>query len=338
MNEPSHLDWTSAAAAAGVHAIKVAWPASLSTVNAGFRDSYREIHPNEVAFPGNTWTPMPAANEVHDRIDFVYSSGVGVNTTNSQLVGESTAKADIVASPYPSDHRAVVGTFSATPQALARLRSGVNLISNGGAEGNPGTASIFDRVVTDWETSTTNTITTVQLYNKTGFATAIPGGGANYFHGGNFFSTLAESHSIRQKISVADLSAGIDVGLARYDLSGYFGGVTTQSDMASLTATFLDAVGASLGSVTIGNVTAAERQNLTRLLGRTTSGAVPMLTRDIDVALTFTKGAENTISDGSADNLSLVINLVPEPSAMLCFLLILPGLLRGRRSGVGNRF
>jgi exodeoxyribonuclease-3 len=330
MNEPSHLDWTSAAAAAGVHAIKVAWPASLSTVNAGFRDSYREIHPNEVTFPGNTWTPMPGSNEVHDRIDFVYSSGVGVTTTNSQIVGEVASRADIVSTPYPSDHRAVVGTFSATPQALARLRTGVNLISNGGAEGNPGTASIFDRVITDWETSTTNTATTAQLYNKTGFATAIPGGGANYFHGGNLFSQSPESHSIREKISAADLSEGIDLGLARYDLSGYFGGVTTQSDTATLTATFLDALGGSLGSVAIGNVTAAERQNITRLLQRTTSGEVPMFTRDINLTLTFTKGAENTVNDGSADNLSLVINIIPEPSGMLAVFALVPACISRR--------
>jgi exodeoxyribonuclease III len=336
MNEPSHLDWTAAAATARIHQIKVAWPASLSTVNAGFRDSYREIHPDEVALPGNTWTPMPGSGEVHDRIDFVYSSGAGLTTTNSQIVGESTARANIVVLPYPSDHRAVVSTFSVAPEALARLRTGVNLISNGGAEGNPGTSSLFDRVITDWETSTTNTAATSQLYNKPPFAPAIAGGGANYFHGGNMFATAAESHSIGQKISLSDLTAGIDLGLARYDLSGYFGGATNQSDTASLTATFLDALGASLGRVTIGNVTAAERQNITRLLQRSTSGEVPMFTRDIDLTLTFTKGTENGVNDGSADNLSLVINMVPEPSA-IC-LVLLPLVLGCGRQRAGFAF
>jgi len=138
------------------------------------------------------------------------------------------------------------------------------------------------------------------------------------------FAQAAESHSIRQKISVADLADGIDLGLARYDLSGYFGGVTTQSDAATLTATFLDALGGSLGSVAIGNVTAAERQNITRLLQRTTSGEVPMFTRDINLALTFTKGTENTVNDGLADNLSLVINMIPEPSGMLAVFTLVP--------------
>jgi hypothetical protein len=330
MNEPSHLDWTSAAATAGLHAIKVAWPTSLATVNAGFRDSYREIHPNEVAFPGNTWTPMPGINEVHDRIDFVYSSGVGLTTTNSQLVGESAAKADIVATPYPSDHRAVVSTFSATPEALGIVRTGVNLISNSGAEGNPGTATNADRVVTDWETSTTNTVTTSQLYNKG--MPSFAGSGTNFFYGGNAGGTFAESHTLRQKISVADLAAGIDLGLVRYDLSGYFGGFSNQSDTASLSATFLDALDGTLGTLTIGNVTAAERQNVTRLLQRSAAGAVPMFTRDISLALTFTKGTENNFNDGAADNLSLVINMVPEPSGMLGVVLLLSAMMGRKRS------
>ncbi|HEV8607339.1 MAG TPA: endonuclease/exonuclease/phosphatase family protein [Tepidisphaeraceae bacterium] len=323
MNEPSHLDWTTAAATAGLHAIKVAWPASTSTVNAGFRDSYRQFHPNEVAFPGNTWTPAPAANEVHDRIDFVYSSGPGVTTTNSQLLGESTVKADIVVTPYPSDHRAVVSTFTASPESLAIVRTGVNLISNGSAEANPGAAAGADRVLVDWETTATNNSTTAQLYNKSGYAPAIPSGGANYFYGSSFPFAPAETHSIRQKISVADLTAGIDLGLARYDLSGYFGGVTTQNDAAALTATFLNSLGASLGAITIGNVTAAERLNVTRLLLRNTSGLIPMSTRDIELTLSFAKTTENSFNDASADNLSLVINMVPEPSTMLTLGLLL---------------
>jgi len=327
MNEPSHLDWTSAAATAGVHSIKVAWPASLSTVNAGFRDSYREIHPNEVAFVGNTWTPMPGASEVHDRIDFVYSSGAGLTTTNSQLVGESATKADIVVTPYPSDHRAVVSTFSATPQALAMVRTGVNLISNSGAEGNPGTATGTDRVITDWETSTANTVTTSQLYNKSGFAPSFAGSGSNYFIGGNLSGTIAETHTIRQKISVADLTEGIDLGLARYNLSGFFGGFSNQNDTATLSATFLDSLGGSLGTIAIGNVTAAERQNVTRLLQRSTSGFIPMFTRDINLALTFTKDIGSAVSDGSADNLSLVITMIPEPSGMLAVFALVPACI-----------
>jgi len=332
MNEPSHLDWTEAAATAGIHAIKVAWPASTATVNAGFRDSYRLIHPNAVTFPGNTWTPMPAANEVHDRIDFVYSAGAGVTTTNSQIVGESTTKADIVVPSYPSDHRALVSTFTTTPGALAPLRTGINLISNGGAEANPGTASGQDRVLVDWESNTANTAATAQLYNHglPSDAVAERGVGANYFYGGSLGGFSPETHAIRQRISVADLTQGIDLGFARYGLSGIFGGVGTQSDTASLTATFLDASGQQIGSILIGNPTAASRQNITRLLSYSAGGQVPPLTQNIDVVLRFTKGSEDTFNDGSADNLSLVITMVPEPASMGALICCL-ALLSARR-------
>jgi hypothetical protein len=111
-NEPSHLDWTTEAAVAGLHFSRsVQWPTSLATVTAGLTDSYRAVRPDEVADPGETWTPRPGANEVHDRIDLVYHAGTDVTVTNVAIVGEDSRLADIVVTPYPSDHRAVVATY-----------------------------------------------------------------------------------------------------------------------------------------------------------------------------------------------------------------------------------
>src|SRR5699024_2310297 len=57
-NEPSHLDWTAEAAAAGLHfGMKVDWPASRSVVDRGMVDAFRELRPDEVADRGETWTP-----------------------------------------------------------------------------------------------------------------------------------------------------------------------------------------------------------------------------------------------------------------------------------------
>ena len=92
-NEPSHLDWTQAAANAGLHfGMKVDWPTSRAVTNAGLTDSFREMRPDVINDPGNTWTPgYPApnldANEVQDRIDFVYYSGAGVAQTSAQILG-----------------------------------------------------------------------------------------------------------------------------------------------------------------------------------------------------------------------------------------------------------
>ena len=119
-NEPSHLDWTEAAAQSGRHPIKVAYPTSKAMTKAGFVDTYRTIYPDEMKNPGYTWSPMYKPDDPtthYDRIDFVYFKGKGVELTDAKIVGENKENADIVVSPYPSDHRAVVATFSLAKQA-----------------------------------------------------------------------------------------------------------------------------------------------------------------------------------------------------------------------------
>ncbi len=112
-NEPSHLDWTTEAADAGMNfGMKVAWPVSIKAEQAGLTDSYRAVHSNPVERRGDTWTPLDGPGEVHDRIDIVYHSGEVVDPLDAIVVGENNAFADLVVTPYPSDHRAVVGRFA----------------------------------------------------------------------------------------------------------------------------------------------------------------------------------------------------------------------------------
>src|SRR5439155_3761369 len=55
------------------------------------------------------------ANEVHDRIDWVLSTGTAT-AVGSQIVGEvGGPDVDIAMNPYPTDHRGVVSTFDVTP-------------------------------------------------------------------------------------------------------------------------------------------------------------------------------------------------------------------------------
>jgi endonuclease/exonuclease/phosphatase family metal-dependent hydrolase len=111
-NEPSWLDWTERAVTAGLCKIPVAWPATKKIQEqTGMQDSYRTIYPDEVAKPGHTWTPLPAANDVLDRIDFVFFWGDKIQVIKSEIVGEKKPESDIVISNFPSDHRAVVSTF-----------------------------------------------------------------------------------------------------------------------------------------------------------------------------------------------------------------------------------
>jgi exodeoxyribonuclease III len=113
-NEPSHLDWTDEAFAAGHCPVKVEWPSTKAVVDAGFADAYRLIHPDPVHQRGLTWTPTTSITDPkdrHDRIDFVFVRGNGVTVTAAQVIGESREFADIVVDRYPSDHRAVVCAF-----------------------------------------------------------------------------------------------------------------------------------------------------------------------------------------------------------------------------------
>jgi endonuclease/exonuclease/phosphatase family metal-dependent hydrolase len=119
-NSPSHLDYTRTAVEARGLPYTIRWPVAKALADAGFRDSYRDAHPDPVATPGFTWTPgVPRlrANEVHDRIDWVLAAGPST-TLSSELVGEvGGPDVDIEVDPYVTDHRGVVSAFTVTPGA-----------------------------------------------------------------------------------------------------------------------------------------------------------------------------------------------------------------------------
>ena len=119
-NSPSHLDWTRAVADVRADVpYPVRWPASATLADAGFVDSYRNVHPDPVADPGFTWTPggpEARSDDVFDRIDWVLSAGPAT-AVSSRLVGETGNPQVDVATPgrFPTDHRGVVSTFAVTP-------------------------------------------------------------------------------------------------------------------------------------------------------------------------------------------------------------------------------
>ncbi len=109
-NEPSSLDWTEATAAARPDVDEaIAWPVSEAILGLGFRDTYRDIHPNPVEAPGITH------EGAGDRIDYLYAAGPSA-TLDSRLVGEKgDSGVELGFDPWSSDHRAVVSTFNVTP-------------------------------------------------------------------------------------------------------------------------------------------------------------------------------------------------------------------------------
>lgn len=135
-NEPSHLDWTRRYANKGTDRwpdnatgvplrFEVAWSGSRHLAEAGLRDTYRIIKPDEVKHPGNTWSPARPngtpgrdvfKDDVHDRIDRIYIAGEDMTVTHCQIVGECESTSDLVFSPWPSDHRAVLVTLRVVEQ------------------------------------------------------------------------------------------------------------------------------------------------------------------------------------------------------------------------------
>lgn len=110
-NEPSHKDWTEAAVKAGHQPIKVEWPFSKALEAQGFVDTFRAGFPDEVAKPGFTWTPTSeptAKDDHHDRIDFIHARATGLKVISAGIVGEKKPEADLVVTPWPSDHRATM--------------------------------------------------------------------------------------------------------------------------------------------------------------------------------------------------------------------------------------
>ena len=112
-NEPSFQDWTEKARTANMVPVSVKYPATSLVVDAGMVDSFRVVYADEVKFRGYTWTNRTSPTDpkdFHDRIDYVFAYGTKV--IGSKVVGENEKNAEIVVTPWPSDHRAVVSEFT----------------------------------------------------------------------------------------------------------------------------------------------------------------------------------------------------------------------------------
>jgi endonuclease/exonuclease/phosphatase family metal-dependent hydrolase len=117
-NQPSSLDYTKETIGSreGIHQ-PVPWPVSKALFEIGFRDTYREEHPNPLKEPGIT------QDRTGERIDFVYAGGPST-TLASEIVGEKGGPdVSIEFSPWTSDHRAVLSTFEVRPVAMPTMVS-----------------------------------------------------------------------------------------------------------------------------------------------------------------------------------------------------------------------
>lgn len=187
----------------------------------------------------------------------------------------------------------------AAPSAHAAIPQG-NLLANPGGEGVPG-ATDASTVVAPPGWASSGNLSLVQ-YGAPAFLTVADGvrlgGGQNVFAGGpdNPSSTAS------QVIDVSGAAAEIDAGKVTATLSGQLGGYASQLDSVNVTATF-----ASGSPLQIGPVTAADRDSVTTLLGRSARAAVPAGTRQITVAINALR-QDGAYNDGYADNIALTLS------------------------------
>jgi len=108
-NEPSHHDWVDATVKAGLQPLAVPYPSEKAIEARGFVDTFRAVYPDPVSKPGLTWTPTTSPTDKddhHDRIDFALARAAKLEVLSAGILGEKTPEADIVVTPWPSDHRA----------------------------------------------------------------------------------------------------------------------------------------------------------------------------------------------------------------------------------------
>lgn len=133
LNAPSHLDWTPEAVGLRSHVrYAMKWPTSVAAEEAGLTDTFRVSSPDPVEEQGLTWpasrpfvkgyNPGPDGRPA-DRIDVILAGGE-VATEDVLIVGESGSEfSDITVSPWPTDHRGVVGSYRVVPGPTPTLVS-----------------------------------------------------------------------------------------------------------------------------------------------------------------------------------------------------------------------
>jgi hypothetical protein len=133
------------------------------------------------------------------------------------------------------------------------------------------------------------------------------GAGGSFFAGGT-----AAASSATQVVPVQRLAPEIDGGAASAALSALLGGYRGDGDAAAVEATFLDPTGRAIATASLAGPTPAERAQVTSLLARGRTDAIPPLTRSVAVTLRATR-ASRSYNDAYFDNVALVVSAPGAP-------------------------
>ncbi len=185
-----------------------------------------------------------------------------------------------------------------------------NLVQNPGAEDSPGTDVPTVVKPVGWVTTgnlSTWTYAPAEGDKPTKAFAATIDGGKNFFAGGpGDNSGKQTTHTATQTIDVSGAATEIDAGQVGATLTAFLGAYTVALDRATVTARFLDAAGAEIGSVRVGPVSIDDRKRLTVLLKRTAQANLPPKTRSMAVVITVVADG-NGAHHAYVDNISLTL-------------------------------
>lgn len=208
-------------------------------------------------------------------------------------------------------------------QTSAVTVDGPNLLENPGAEaGDPSLSGYSSVTAPGWTVTGTPTVIEYGTQRRYPWPTSSPGptfpsflgfpstqsappdSGAQFFGGGPVGSS-----TLSQTVDLTAAAPQIDTGTVPYQLSGELGGFTIDPSAATVTVTFLDAGGDTLGTGKVKPVTVLDRLFQTKLIERQTTGTIPDGTRSAVVTVTLQDGDPilGHYNDAFADNLSFTI-------------------------------
>jgi hypothetical protein len=200
---------------------------------------------------------------------------------------------------------ALLALLCLVPRQANAFSYGVNLIQNGNGDADAGSPSGAHVSVSNWTTSSAFTVIPYSAGN--GYPgpgdPGPPDRGNNFFAGGNGAAVSTATQNIDLSANAADINAGNVI----FELSGYFGGFSSDNDNARLSATFFNG-NTSLSIVTVGHATAKDRGSATGLIFRRGSGPVPVNATRVVITQTMTRISGNS-NDGYADSLQFICNL-----------------------------